>query len=157
VDQTNWSFQFRNSSFITEALGTSEPDRRLDFATAAELVRYLAVDDQDDAGPIQSKINERIDGDLIATAWRKARTRLKDLKHFPKYRKNKYELYHTATRTCMSGTATPKEETLFQGLRSTNPTSWFPLARSFSTDAPTGKSPAPHVYLDLTQFSHSAE
>ena len=88
MDQTNWSFQFRNSSFITEALGTSEPDRRLDFATATELVRYLAVDDQDDAGPIQSKVNQRIDGDLIANAWRKARTRLKDLKHFPKYRKN---------------------------------------------------------------------
>ena len=114
MDQTNWSFQFRNSSFITEALGTSEPDRRLDFATATELVRYLAVDDQDDAGPIQSKVNERIDGDLIANAWRKARTRLKDLKHFPKYRKNTYELYHTRLAPACRGPQRPRKKPSFK-------------------------------------------
>jgi hypothetical protein len=116
VNQDNWSFLLRNSSPPMHVLGTAKPRRTLSFSTAADLVRYLADEDQDDYVTIQAEIEERIKGDTVFKAWRKIRTRLKDLKHFPKYRKNRYDHYHAAARACAVGNSTQEQKALAQGL-----------------------------------------
>ncbi len=116
VDQSNWMFVFSNSSPISDALGTSKSPRVLAFNTSTELVRHMADDDQDDYVRIQGRIDERIKADPVARAWKKAQTRLKDLKHFPRYRKNESHLYHDAARARQHGRATPKQRDLANGL-----------------------------------------
>jgi len=116
VDQSNWKFVFNNSSPISDALGTSKPPTELIFSTSIELVRHIADDDYDDYVRIQGHIDKRIKADSVARAWKKARTYLKDLKHFPRYRKSGYHLYHDAARARQHGRATPKQQDLVNGL-----------------------------------------
>ncbi len=116
VDQSNWEFVFSNSSPISNALGTSKSPTVLAFSTSTELVRHMADDDQDDYVRIQGRIDKRIKADPVARAWKKARTYLTDLKHFPRYRKSEYHLYHDAARARRRGRATPKQQDLANGL-----------------------------------------
>ena len=116
VDQLNWEFVFSNMTPITNKSGTFKPPRELKFSTSAELMCYLADDRQDDYIKIQQKINGRINADPVAIAWKNERTYLKDLKHFPQYRKRNYELYHQAARARQHDVATPKQQKLADGL-----------------------------------------
>ncbi len=116
VDQSNWKFVFPNSSPISDEPGTSRSPRALAFSTSAELIRHIADDDQDDYVWIQRCLDERIKADPVARARKKKRTRLKDLKHFPRYRKSEYHLYYDAARARQRGLATPKQQDLANGL-----------------------------------------
>jgi hypothetical protein len=78
-------------------------------------VRYLA-DHRDQWGPIQSGIGARLKTNTLAAEWKKARTYLKDLKHFPRYRGSKYDLYHAAARARWCSEATAKQLELANGL-----------------------------------------
>lgn len=115
VDQNNWRFQFSNTTRLMKLEGKTKPDTILSFETAAYLAHHLA-DDQSDFGRIQEAINKRIKDDPVAKEWKKKRSLLKHLNHFPKYRKNDFDLYHSAARSCAEGAASPEQTNIFCGL-----------------------------------------
>lgn len=115
IDQSKWSFSIGGSGHLPEALRTT-PARQLQFATAFELLRHMADDEQDDYVPIQRCIDERLKLDSVAKAWARQRSLLKDLKHFPKYRRNEYDLYHAAARALAKGWADEWQTQLVSGL-----------------------------------------
>jgi hypothetical protein len=115
IDQDNWNFTFTHDTPMEVALGTAMPDTMLSFPTATDLVHYLAHNISDH-GPIQRMIGDRIKADPVARVWHNRRTRLGTLKHFPHYRKDKYDRYHAAARARALGNATSPEIALVQGL-----------------------------------------
>jgi hypothetical protein len=116
LDQDNWQFERSTSSPLQVALGVNNPPQVLSFATCAELVRYLADDEEQDYGWLQSRIQARIAADPVSRNWRKARTLLKHLSHFPRYRNNKYDFYHRAARNCTNKNASRIEMEMVEGL-----------------------------------------
>lgn len=116
VNQLNWEFVSSNMTPVSSKSGTFKPPNVLKFSTSAELMSYLADDRQDDYIRIQQKVNGRINADYVAIAWKNERTYLKDLKHFPQYRKRSYELYHQAARARQHNVATPKQQKLADGV-----------------------------------------
>ena len=86
-------------------------------ASAVDLVQYLADDDQDEFVAIHGKIEKRLDLDPSVKKLAKVRSLLKNLKHFPRYRRNDFDTYHAAARSCATGTATLPQELLVRGLQ----------------------------------------
>lgn len=115
VDQSNWSFGIGGSEHLPEPLRTT-PARHLRFATGFELLQHSADDEQDDFAPIQCFIDERLKLDPVAKVWAKQRSLLKDLTHFPKYRGNDYDLYHSAARAVAQERADKRQALLVSGL-----------------------------------------
>jgi hypothetical protein len=113
VDMNNWEFVFKSYSPVK-----TEPDRRLSFPTAFDLAKHLADDDQDAFTVIHSKIEKRLDLDPVVRNWSKDRSLLKNLEHFPRYRRKHYDTYHAAARALAAGTAAPTQESLVRGLQS---------------------------------------
>jgi hypothetical protein len=113
VDMNNWEFVFKSYSPINVA-----PPRELSFATAHDLVFYLASEDQDNYGAIQMKIDKRLEADSAVTSLIRSRSLLKDLKHFPHYRRKNYGKYQAAARLLAVGTASPEQKMLVEGLAS---------------------------------------
>lgn len=116
VNQDNWKFARLTSSPLQVERGVNDLPQSLSFATSAELVRYLADDEEQDYGWLQSRVQERLAGDPAARNWRKARTLLKHLTHFPRYRKNEFDLYHRAARNCARKNASREEMEMVEGL-----------------------------------------
>lgn len=114
IDLSNWEFQ-PTWSQRDRILG--KPRRpTLAFSTSIDLLRYLSDDDQGNETWIQGCIDARIKADSIARAWKRMRTYLKDLDHFPKYRKSEYDRYHAAAQAQSRGVATSQELHLASGL-----------------------------------------
>ncbi|MDX0973253.1 hypothetical protein GOL21_26625 [Sinorhizobium medicae] len=116
VNQENWHFRISNSSEVERLLGSDKPDTTLEFASAGDLVRHLGNDHNDDFIRLHSPIDERLDADPVAQDWARRRTLLKDLKYFPRYRRNEYDRYHAAARAASSGTADSSQASMVGGL-----------------------------------------
>lgn len=116
IDQSNWTFSIGESPILPFGQGTDMQTKPLAFSTSVELLRYLADGDNAHLSSIQNQIKERIESDSIARDWAGNRTLLKDLVHFPKYRKNSFDNYHDAARARVQEQATPKQLTLANGL-----------------------------------------
>jgi hypothetical protein len=86
------------------------------FASPFELVKYLSDEDQDHFIPMQSRIANSIDSHPATKAWKQARTLLKDLVHFQRYRRKDFDLYHTAARAVQANNATAEQQTCAKGL-----------------------------------------
>ncbi|MDE3167190.1 MAG: hypothetical protein KGN36_15410 [Acidobacteriota bacterium] len=80
------------------------------FASPFELVKYLSDEDQDDFIPMQNRIAESIDRHPATRAWKQARTLLKNLVHFPRYRGKDFDLYHAAARAVHTNKATAEQQ-----------------------------------------------
>lgn len=118
VNQRNWRFEIDRTEVLDKAIGKERKVDTLEFPTAIELVDFIVEDDGEDRPIIQRKIEDRIDGDQCVRQWKKNRTLMRDLKHFPQYRNRKYDLYHAAARASSKGTATRKQHELTNGLTS---------------------------------------
>jgi hypothetical protein len=111
VDMNNWKFVFKSFSPVNIV-----PPRELTFATVYDLVHHLANEGQDDRIAIQMMIDRRLEADPSVMGLVKARSLLKDLKHFPRYRRKDYDKYHAVARLLAAGTASPSQKLLVEGL-----------------------------------------
>ncbi|KAB2797335.1 hypothetical protein F9L06_13470 [Brucella anthropi] len=116
VSQENWYFRISNSSQMERLLGTDKPDTILEFPSGGDLVRHLGDDHNDEHMRLHLPIDERLDADPVAKEWARQRTPLKDLKHFPRYRRNEFDRYHVSARAVSTGTADVSQTTMVSGL-----------------------------------------
>ncbi|ENN88492.1 hypothetical protein RHSP_04794 [Rhizobium freirei PRF 81] len=116
VSQENWHFRLSNSSQVERLLGTDKPDTILEFPSAGDLVKHLGNDDNDEYMRLHSPIDERLDADPVAQEWARLRTRLRDLKHFPRYRRKEFDRYHSAACAVSSGSADASQASMVSGL-----------------------------------------
>lgn len=116
IDLAPWRFIFSNSSPLRDLADTSGPDTILNFDTATDLYRHVADDDQDEFIRIQDANDSRIRRHPVVKDYLARRTPLKDLPHFRAYRHNRSDRYHAAARARAAGTATLKDDRLFNGL-----------------------------------------
>lgn len=116
VNQSNWEFFIGKSSISSSGRHIDTQTTPLAFATSVELLRYLADGANDYLTPIQNQIKARIKSDSVASDWARKRALLKNLSHFPKYRKSSFDVYHDAARARLQGQATPKQLALANGL-----------------------------------------
>lgn len=117
INLDRWRFVFQHSSPFDRAQGTAKADEVFEFETAADLLCHLG-NEPDDAYRFQRNISCSLKSDNMVADWRKKRTLLKDLKHFPKYRGSSYEDYHNAARDVANCKASDKQRLLFDGLLS---------------------------------------
>jgi hypothetical protein len=88
----------------------------INFASPFDLAKYLSDEDQDQFIPLQGMIAKSIDRRPETKAWKQARTLLKDLVHFPRYRSKNFDVYHAAARAVYGGKATAEQQALAEGL-----------------------------------------
>ena len=116
VNLSDWRFEFSNSSIVDEAQGITRSPTILSFPTSADLVEYLANEKKDDYCRIHSVIQERLDFDPVVAEWKRTRSLLKNLDHFPNYRRSKSKQYHRAAVARHQGLATQHQLDLVAGL-----------------------------------------
>ncbi|WOH66163.1 hypothetical protein [Bradyrhizobium sp. BWA-3-5] len=115
-DQDTWSFQLSNSSTVERLTGQGRPDTLLNYSSIGDFMRLLADDENDLFARLHGPIIDRISKSPIVAAWKAKRAHLKDLKHFPQYRRRAFDLYHDAARAVAAGTADEKQLALVEGL-----------------------------------------
>lgn len=121
VDVSSWHFNYRHDTDLDRAIRAHDPSfasgpESFRFPDTDALLQHLDESEDDDRPRFQQSIEERLKGDPNVKAIKRARTPLKDLKHFSAYRKNQYDKYHNAARCVAGGTATTKDRQLVDGL-----------------------------------------
>ena len=117
VDMTNWSFSFGGSIAAFNGTPQNSSLTALNFTTVLDLLLHMAGNGAQLSNiQIQNHINLRLKADPVAQAWRRQRTYLKNLSHFPKYKGRHYEAYHTAARAVALKGSTAKQQAMVMGL-----------------------------------------
>jgi hypothetical protein len=117
IDLNNWYFKLGGGHSVLVAHGLASPPSILKFPTAIELLKYLANDGIWQAD-IQNSINRRLKADPEAKSWHRQRDFLKNLLHFPRYKRRDYDTYHDAARKLACGTSTAQQTSMVNGLNS---------------------------------------
>ncbi|MEQ1819548.1 MAG: hypothetical protein ABL871_13145 [Terricaulis sp.] len=116
ISQANWQFSFNNTSGLDKMKGVQRPPTQLAFPACIDLVKHLADDSVDDYIRIHQAVEDRLENDTDARAWKAVRTRLGTVPHFRKYRNVDCDLYHNAARARAAGRATPQQLALVSAL-----------------------------------------
>lgn len=66
--------------------------------------------------PIQTQTQDYLNQSPVVKTWKKARSLRKNTPHYNRYKVNRYDAYHNAARASFSGSATPKQQQLINGL-----------------------------------------
>jgi hypothetical protein len=114
VEVSSWEFEFQNNS--ARDLAHRKLDRSMDpkterfvFQNEDALLGHLDGPGDADRSRFQSSIDRRLMADPCVAKIKKARTPLKDLKHFPAYRGRYYDSYHDAARHVARGTGSEND------------------------------------------------
>ena len=116
-----WAFHYPHDSPQECALRKIDPSlvpepEHFSFPDVDALLRHLDGPGADDRSRFQGSINEQLKKNRDVKTIKQARTQLKDLKHFPKYRGRQYDNYHNAARSVEGGTGKEWERKLINGL-----------------------------------------
>ncbi|SFV11870.1 hypothetical protein [Bradyrhizobium arachidis] len=121
VDVSCWHFEYLHDTPRDRALRAHDPSlvpdaESYDFPDVDALLKHLDDPGNDDRARFQQSIAERLVQDPDVAAIKALYTPLKDLRHFPAYRRRQYDRYHAAARQIADGTASEKDRKLIDGL-----------------------------------------
>jgi len=97
------------------AINPSAQPRRMQFGSALDLLRHLAVK-TDDRSFVQRLGQDSLQRNPSFLSWKALRTPLRAALHFRRYRQASFDNYHEASRALALGKATPEQECLARGL-----------------------------------------
>jgi hypothetical protein len=116
IDLNKLDFSFPQTSMLEQLQGISKPDKGLSFASPIDFLNYLSNYSHEEMSTFHLAFDKMLKSNPVVKEFKRTRSKLKNLTHFPKYRSRFHKQYHEAAKAVASNSASKNQTKLVQGL-----------------------------------------